>query len=124
MPGGGFDPYTDEPGDILYGPSDQFGFTAWSHSDQILWRWYGDFSPGHTVKTRTIQKLARTRLAQLQLRVRLGADANLGMGRHVWHEPTGEVITAITRPGHDEVWIEASAGAKEKEEQQPEYIPY
>ena len=124
MPGGGFDPYTDEPGDILYGPSDQFGLTAWSQSDQILWRWYGDFSPSHTVKTRTIQKLARTRLAHLQLRVRLGADANLGMGRHVWHEPTGEVITAITRPGHDEVWIEASNGAKEEEEKKPLYIPY
>ncbi len=123
MPGGGFDPYTDEPGDILYGPSDQFGLTAWSSTDIIKWRWYGDFSPGHTVKTRSIQNVARKRLAQLQLRVRLGAESNLGMGRHVWHEADGVVITAITRPGHDEIWIEASVGAKEEEEKKEEYIP-
>jgi len=124
MPGGGFDPYTDEPGDILYGPSDQFGFTAWSHSDIIKWRWYGNFTPGHIEQTRSIQKIARNRLAQLQLRVRLGSDVNLGMGRHVWHEANGVVITAITRPGHDEVWIEASPGAKVEEERKDKYFPY
>ena len=124
MPGGGHDPYTDEPGDILYGPTDQFGLTVWSDSDIIKWRWYGNFTPEHNVNTRSLQKVARNRLAQLQLRTRLGTDSNLGMGKHTWHEPGGEVITAITRPGHDEVWIESSPGAKEEEERKDEYFPY
>ena len=124
MPGGGYDPFTDEPGDILYGPSDQFGFTSWAHSDIIKWRWFGNFTAGHDVNTRSLQKTGRKRLAQLQLRIRLGADTNLGMGKQVWQETTGEVITAITRPGHDEVWIESSPGAKEEEERKDLYIPY